>query len=177
MEENKASVGIVALGYGALLGIALIIFSLLLYILDLQQNKFLGYISFVIMLAGLWLAQLNYRKKYLGGFMPYSKAFVVGFLMVLFATILSAIYTFIFFKYIDPNAMAEAKQLAEQSMLKRGMTDQQIDQSMAIMAKFQTPMWYAIWGFLASLVIGTILALITSAFTRKEDMNAGMPTQ
>lgn len=177
MEENKTSVGVIALGYGAMLGVALIIFSLLLYVLDLQQNRFLGYLSFVIILAGVWLVQLNYRKKYMGGYMIYSKAFMVGFLTIIFASILAGIYTFIFFKYIDPNAMAEAKQIAEQSMIKQGMTDQQIDRSMAIMEKFQTPGWFTAWGVLANIIIGTILVLITSIFTKKEDLNAGMPAQ
>jgi hypothetical protein len=175
MEEKKASIGVITLGYGALLGVALIIYGLLMYVLDLQQNRTLSYLSFVILLAGIFLAQLNYRKKYMGGFLPYSQAFLVGLLTALFASILVGIYTFIFFKYIDPNAMAEAKQLAEEGMIKRGMTDQQVDQAMTMMERFQTAGWYTTWAVIANIFIGAILSLITAIFVKKENMNQGMP--
>ena len=175
MEEKKASMGIITLGYGALLGVALIIYSLLLYVLDLQENRALGFLSFVILLAGILLVQLNYRKKYMGGLLPYSKAFLVGLLSAIFASILVGIYTYIFFKYIDPNAMAEMAQRAEQELLKQGRTDAEIDMTMSWMKKFQTAGWYTTWAVIANIFVGAILSLLTAIFVKKEDMNQGMP--
>jgi hypothetical protein len=46
------------------------------------------------------------------------------------------------------------------------MSDAQIDQAMAMMEKFSSGMWMAVFGLLASLLMGLLVALVVSAFTK-----------
>lgn len=165
----------VSLGYGAIIAVAIIVFSLITFLLNMQDNKGLQSISYIILLAGIILSQFNYRNKYLGGFISYGKAFTVGTFISLVLGIIVGIYTFIFFKYIDPGAMEEVMALQEQQMMDRGMTDMEIEQAMAIAGKFASVGMYTFFAVLGNFILGMIFSLITSIFVKKEDAGFGQP--
>ncbi len=171
MEEKKTSVTIITMGYGAILGIILIVFSLILFLLDQSMNRGLSWISFVFLLGGIIFAQLTYRKKYLDGYMTFGKAFMVGFLTVIFAAILSGIYSYVYFVYIDPGAVEQIMAESEKGMMDQGMSDIQIDQGLEMMRIFQSPFMLTITGIVMNVIIGAILSLLSAIFTKKESSN------
>ncbi|MEZ5195054.1 MAG: DUF4199 domain-containing protein [Bacteroidales bacterium] len=65
--------------YGIYLGVALIIVSLIFYILGLYGEQWTGYISYVVLLAGIIMTSIAYRNKYLGGFITFGQSFSVAF--------------------------------------------------------------------------------------------------
>ena len=79
-----------------------------------------------------------------------------------FAALLVAVYTFVFIKFFDNEAIRLAMETAEQQMLESGdLNDQQIDQALSMTEKFTTPFTIAA-GVLVFGTIGiTILSLIT----------------
>lgn len=167
MENNvPASKG--ALGYGALVAVAIIVYSLILFLLDLDTNQYLNYVSYVILLIGIYLASLNFREKYQGGSITYGKAVGVGFFTALVASVIVAIYTFVYFTAINPGAYEEAMMIAEQQLVERGMTDTEIEQSLKVAEMFQSPWISAVFALLGNVIIGVILALITSIFVKRE---------
>jgi hypothetical protein len=168
MEEKKQSMGITTLGYGVILAVVAIIYSLLLFVLDVDNQSSLNYLSYVILVAGIIVFQINYRNKHLGGFISYGKAFMVGFLTVVFYSIVMAIFTYVFFVYIDPGAIEEIKMAAEEGMIEGGMSDQEIDQAMKFVELMQTHAMLTMWALLGNIVVGAILSLITSIFVKKE---------
>jgi hypothetical protein len=174
--ENKPSTAIVTLGYGVIIALAIIVFSLILFLLNMARDSALQYLTYLILLGGLFLAQTNFRNKYMGGFIEYGKAFTVGLLTSIFLSIIMGIYTFIFFKYIDPGAMEEAMTLAEQKMMDRGMSDMEVEQGMAIARKFQGVGFYTFFAIAGNIFIGSILSLITSIFVKKENTDFGQPS-
>jgi hypothetical protein len=173
--ENKPSTAIVTLGYGVIIALAMIVFSLILFLLNFAQGSGLEYLSYLILLGGLFLAQTNFRNKYLGGYIEYGKAFTIGLLTSVFLAIIMGIYTFIFFKYIDPGAMEEAMTMAEQKMMDRGMSDMEIEQGMAIARKFQGVGMYTFLAVAGNIFIGAILSLITAIFVKKENPDFNQP--
>jgi hypothetical protein len=173
--ENKPSTAIVSLGYGVIIALAIIVFSLILFLLNLTKGSGLEYLQYLILLAGLFLAQINFRNKYQGGFITYGKAFTVGMLTSLFLSVIMGIYTYIFFQYIDPGAMEEAMTIAEQKMMDQGLSDMQIEQGMAIARKFQSVWMYTFFAIILNFIIGMIFSLITANFVKKEDTEFGQP--
>jgi hypothetical protein len=173
--ENKPSTATVTLGYGVIIALAIIVFSLILFLLNVKQGSGLEYLTYLILLGGLFLAQTNFRNKYQGGYIEYGKAFTVGLLTSIFLSIIMGIYTFVFFKYIDPGAMEEAMTIAEQKMMDRGMSDMELEQGMAIARKFQGVGIYTFFAVAGNIFIGTIFSLITSIFIKKENTDFGQP--
>jgi hypothetical protein len=174
--ENKPSTAIVTLGYGVIIALAIIVFSLILFLLGLDQGSGLEYLSYLLLLGGLFLAQTNFRNKYQGGYIEYGKAFTIGLLTSIFLSLIMGIYTFIFFKYIDPGAMEEAMTIAEQKLMDKGMSDMEIEQGMAIARKFQGVGMYTFVAIFGNIFFGAILSLITAIFVKKEDSGFGQPS-
>jgi len=171
MEENQKSVIMPSLTYGIYLGFALIVYSLLLFLLDVDQESWLTWISYVVMAAGLFWAMISVRDKELGGFATYGKAFGIGFWTTFFATIIASIFTYVYVIYIDPGMIDEILLKAEESMLERNpnMSDEQFDTGMMWTEKLTTPVMITVWGFFANIVFGTILSLIIAIFAKREN--------
>jgi hypothetical protein len=174
--ENKPSALVVSIGYSVIISLAVIVLSLILFVLNLDKGNGLEWLSYVILIGGIWLAQLNYRNKYLGGFITYGQAFTIGLWISLFLSIIMGIYTFVFFKYINPGAMEEAMAIAEQKMMDRGMTDLEIEQGMAMANKFASVGMYTFLAVAGNFVLGIIFSLVTAIFVKKENTGFEQPS-
>ena len=174
--EKKSSAMVVSLGYSVIIALASVVLSLILYLLNLDQNKALSILSYIVLFGGILLAQLNYRNKYMGGYVTFAQAFSIGLWISLFLSIIMGIYTFVFFKYINPGAMEEAMVIAEQEMMNQGMTDLQIEQGMAIAQKFASVGYYTIIAVVANFFLGLVFSLITSIFVKKEGTGFDQPS-
>jgi hypothetical protein len=174
--EKKHSMFLVCLGYGVIIALALIVYNLIIFLLNMDQNKALQFLSYAILIGGILLSQFNFRNRYRDGFIDYGNAFLVGFLVSIVLTVIMGIYTYVFFNYIDPGAMEEVMSKAEQSMMDKGMTDLEIEQGMAMMAKVNSPGWFTLFAILSNLIGGTIISLITAIFVKKENAGFDQPT-
>lgn len=171
--EKKPSAFVASLGYGVIISLAIVVLSLILFLLNLDKGTGLEWLSYVILIGGIWLAQLNYRNKYLGGFISYGQAFTIGMWIGLFVGILMGIYTYVFFRHIDPGAMEEAMGIAEQRMMDKGMTDMEIEQGMMMARKFSSVGMYTFLAVVGNFILGLIFSLVTSIFVKKEDNSFG----
>ncbi len=165
--EQKSTFWKSAMIYGLYLGIAITLYSVILYVAGQSQNKSLGYISFLLYAVGILLVQINYRNKELNGSISYGQAVGFGVAVMLFAGIITALYNIIIFS-IDPSLLTQIKAIQEEAMLKQGMSEDQIETAMGIASKMMTPGWIAISGLLVSVFMGTIISLITSIFVKKQ---------
>jgi len=168
MSENKSSFIQQTLTAGLLLGIVLVVYSLLMYFLDMSTNKYVGWISYAIIAVVIYYLQLQHRNKDLNGFMSYGQALGFAVMAMLFAAIISAIFSFIMVKFIDPGIVTKIMTMQEEAMAKRGMTPEQTEMAMKMTTKMMTPVMMSVFTLIGMMFWGTILSLITSAITRKE---------
>jgi hypothetical protein len=174
MEEKPRSVSMNALWFGVITGAILILYSLLLFLAGMHTNKYLGYIGYVFLIGGMVWGTLEYRKKYLGGFMTYGKAFTSCFMTGLYAGILISVYMFIFAKFIHPGFIQELLDISRQAIYETnsGMTDEQVEQALEISAKFMTPVMMTVWSLVGYLFASAIFGLLAAIFLKKEDKSA-----
>ncbi len=168
MEEKSTSVFKVGLTNGIILGLALIIYSVLLYVLDLNLNKYLGNVSFLIMIAIIVYGTISYRKNTLNGIMSYGQALGLATIIIVFGVFLSSIYEYIFITIIDPGHLDKVLAAAEEQLLQQGLSDDQIEMALSIQKKMMKPVIVSIMAFIGTVIIGFIISLITSAFLKKE---------
>jgi hypothetical protein len=173
MEEKIAPSSKGALGYGLFIGVAIIVYALILFLADLDANRYLNWVSYVILAAGLYLSVLNFRNKYQDGYIKYGKAMGVSFMVLLVTSIIVAIYTYFYFEMINPGIYEEQLMIAEEQLIERGMSDVEIDQAMKMSEMFQNPWISASFALVGNLIVGMIIALITSIFV-KRDYPAGV---
>jgi hypothetical protein len=166
--EDKSTFWKSAMVYGLYLALVLTLFSVILYVTGLILNPKLGYISIVLTIAGIVFAQITYRNKELNGAITYGQSLGFGVAIMLFAGIVTALYTLVLYTFIDPSLIDQTKAIQEEAMLAKNLTQDQVDAAMAITSKMMTPAIMSIMGLLGSVFSGTIISLITSIFVKKQ---------
>jgi hypothetical protein len=166
--ENKPSLFQHTMTWGAITGIILIVYSLVLYLAHQTYNQALGFLSYVLLIAGIIIGSIAYRDKVLGGFISYKDAFVTGLLITIFAGILSSFFSFILIRYIDPSVVEQSIAKAEEKMINRGMSEDQVELAMEKTKEFMGSPLMVLVGLLSFAFIGTIISLITAAIVKKE---------
>jgi len=178
MEEKPRSVFSNGVFFGLITGVVLIVFSLIMFLLDLYLNRAVSWIGYLFLIAGMIYGTLEYRKKYANGFLTYGKAFLSCLWIGLFAGILSSLYFFVFIKFIHPGFTNELLEQARQSMMtsQPDMSEDQVEQALAISAKFMNPGMMVIWGLVTYTAISAVLGLIMAIFLKKEDPSLNATT-
>ncbi|NQV01759.1 MAG: DUF4199 domain-containing protein, partial [Bacteroidia bacterium] len=168
MEEKQKSVTMNGITWGIVAGILMILYSLILYLMDENLNSSINWIGYLFLIGAMIWGTLEFRKNLPGGFMSYGKAFSASFMIVLFGAILGAIYTYLFFQVIAPEAVNDVIELGRQQSLERNpeLTDEQLEQAMQMTSFIYTPFGMTIFGFIGNILVGTIVALITSIFLK-----------
>lgn len=168
MEQKHASLTKSSLTSGLYIGIISILISVVLYVAGLMFETWASYVSWTILIGGAIYAQLSYRKS-LGGEMTYGQALGAGVLALVFASVLSAIYTILLYTIIDPGLIEQSRIIMEQRMLEQGnVTAEQMDMALDIAMKFQKPAILAGITIISGAFFGLIISLITGIFTQKK---------
>ena len=167
--EKKVSVWQATLNSGLILGLALVIYTLLLYFLDQTFNKTLGYISILIIIVGLILGIKAFRDDSRGGLMSYGQGVGAGTIIGLYAGIIGAIFTFLLYKVIDPDLMGKLLTFTEENLVESGrVPEEMIEQTMEIQKKFMTPWIMSVMSIINYVFFGVVVSLIASIFLKKE---------
>ncbi len=150
------------------MGIALIFFSLVLYLTGVPRDNYIQYLSYVIMIVLTIVFVKQWRVKHNDGYLTYRQAFSHGFLIILFATILSALYTYVFFAFIAPEELQVILQEAEDKMYDQNMPDEQIAIAMKWTAMMTKPWVMSIWVIIGGTIGGLLISAVLAIFLKKE---------
>jgi hypothetical protein len=166
--EQKVSVWKANVTNGIILGLIGIVWTLLLYFLDMTLNRMMGLAGLVIQIVVLYYLIRSYRDNFLGGYITYGQSVGAGVVMFLYYSIIAAIFTYILYKFIDPGLIDKQLAMVEETMVKRGAPQAAIDAGMAFQKKIMVPEITAPLSIFGSMIGGTIMSLIAAIFTRKE---------
>ncbi|MFD2571644.1 DUF4199 domain-containing protein [Spirosoma soli] len=168
--NERTSTARVALKWGGVLGIALILFSLILYLTDNTSNAALGAVTYLFMAVGIVLAMREYRTLN-SGYMTYGEGLGLGALTATISGLLSSLFSVFYTTVIDTGIMERASDKIREQLEDRGVPDEQIDQQMEMMQMFQSPGLLFVFGVIGSAFIGLLLSLVIAAFMRRNNPN------
>lgn len=170
MEEKSASIWKSGLTLGAYLGIAMVLYSVILYVTGLSFNTTVGYISIAFLIVGIIAIQLIYKKQQ-NNILTYGQGVGIVVIAMISTGVISMIYTYLIYVVIDPDYYQQFLLFMEEqttsSLVKKGMSEDQIQMSLEIQNKFQAPIILAFGALLNSIIVGLIASLITSIFIKK----------
>ncbi len=169
MENTKVSVWKANLNWGLILGLALVIYSALLYFTDNMFNRSLGYVSYLLIVIGIFFGVKAYRDNFLGGYISYGQTIGAGIIISLYASIIGAVFTILLYKFIDPDLSQKLYAFSEQQMLDKGTPEDQVEMAMKMTEKFLNPYFMAGFAILGSVIVGLIISLIEGIFLKKEN--------
>jgi hypothetical protein len=155
--------------YGLITGVALIIYTLLLYSTNnlLRQNFLLSLMNYLILIGGIVAGTRSYRDRMLQGYITYSKALGYGVVMSIFTGIVLGIFTYLLYTMIDPGLMEKSMAMIQEEMLKQGIEPGRVESISEMQRQIRSPFMMLIGSVLTYAFLGLIFALVTSAFLRK----------
>lgn len=156
------------LSLGAIISLPIILMSVIAYAFDLSDAKWFGWISMLVFVLSIVFVQRYYRNNFYGGYISYSKLLGGTMLMVLIASVIMFIYTYVFYEFIAPEQLDKMLNLAEANLYEQELSKAQIDSSLEMMKKYVlTPIALSIFTVFLTFIQGFIVALISSAFIKK----------
>ncbi len=158
-----------AMNYGAIIGLALIALSLVSFLMGNYENQIMQYISYFVMIGGLYWAIKSFRDKESGGFISYGRALGFGVLTALFFGILTAFFTYVYIKFVDDSLVQFALEQSRLQLEERGMDDEQIESAMQMSKSFASAGFISSMALIGNVVIGFIISLVVGLIVKKED--------
>jgi hypothetical protein len=161
-STTPASTTSIGLRYGLLAGLIGIIISFVLNVSHLEQSP-AKWLSILVLIAGIILGQKAFRQAN-GQYMSYGQGLGVGVVVAGVSAVLSAVFSYIYVTFIDPDMTARILDKARADLEARGnMSDAQMDQAMHWTAMFvQGPALVGI-ALVGGLIMGLLISLITAA--------------
>ena len=167
--EQRSTFWRSAMTYGLYLGISLIVYNVILYIIGKNLDSSLAWITYLIIAAGVIYSQIGYRNRDLGGYISYSTSLGFGVAVMICAGLIQSVYSVILFTYINPNLLDQLRTMQEEAMLQQGVPEDQIETLTDMMTKFRSPVFLAISSLFGFALFGFVISLITSIFVKKTD--------
>ena len=171
METEKLTPGKFALNYGLILGLVMIAISVVTYVtgMALEGKQWPQYLYYIIFPVTIIYAISQYKKSN-GNLLRLGEAIKIGVLIGVVSAIVYVIYGLIFNYIIDPEFMDLMKEAMRDKMLENpNMTEEIVDQSMAMMEKFMDPLVGSAFWIAMSAFFGLIYSLIGGLVMKKEE--------
>lgn len=161
----------VILAYGAVLSLPMILMSVMAYVFSINDSKSFGWISFVVFAASIVLIQLHYKKNFYDGFANYGKVLGGTVLMLIVTAVILLIYTFIFYKFVAPEVLANMLDMAILKMEEQqGISSTEITKVSAYLGNYVfTPIAMSLVTMATTFFQGLLISLISAIFTRKNN--------
>jgi glucan phosphoethanolaminetransferase (alkaline phosphatase superfamily) len=166
--EEKVNVWKTNLTNGLILGLIGVVYSLLMYFLNLSLNRTQGYVFLIIQIFVLYFLLKSYRDNYMHGNITFGQSVGAAVVILLYYAGIMSVYTYILNAFIDTGLAAKQLAMTEDMMVKKGMAQSAIDTTMAMQAKFMKPGIMSVFVFFGSMFWGIIISLIISMFVKKE---------
>lgn len=163
--------------YGAILGIVLVIYSVILFIFNILPVGFLVpsllfVLNAAIYFTFIFISTKKIKNGLLDGNVTFGQALLIGALIVFCAAIISSIYNYIQNTIIDPDytsRVLNAQKNWLSSFMSGKVPEDKIEESLAKIdqsMKDYNPLKSLFISIIGSTIWGVIISLITSAILR-----------
>lgn len=163
--QPQPSVTSVAIKYGLLTALAGVVYSLIMMVSDLGDNRLVSSLAYLILIGGIVLAMKQYKDiNY--GYMSYGQGLGIGSIVSVLFGLLTGIFTWIYTEFVDTEYMGRMMEKQREQMIQQGLSDEQIDAGMKMAENFQGPVTMILGAAVITLIFGFILSLIISAIMK-----------
>ena len=177
IDPSKVSAWPTASRYGLLAGLVLVVLGLLVHLSGMVDytdqgggsNWVVNILNWGITIAAIVMAVKQHREEDLGGFISFGRSFRVGFLVTLVIMVISVVWGYIFFSFVEPGLIEDILTASREQMIeKQGMSEEQAEQGLKMMSWMFTPAMMSIMGGIFSLIAGVVFSLIVGAIMKRE---------
>ena len=177
VDPSKVSARPTASRYGLLAGLILVVVGLLIHLSGMVDytnqgggaNWIVNLLNWGITVAAIVMAVKQHRDEDLGGFISFGRSFRVGFLVTLVIAVVSVVWGYIFFSFVEPGLIEDILSASREQMIEQqGMSEEQAEQGLKMMSWMFTPAMMSLMGGIFSVIAGVIFSLIVGAIMKRE---------
>lgn len=136
--------------------------SLNYYSLDIDRYRY--FVTFLLLLSGIGIS-IYYERKNNNGFIEYKDAAKCGILYTLILASFLAIFNYVYYTYLVPDAIDYFLSEAKKSMIEDKLTDDNIAKQLEFLKGY----FGSFRMLMSTIIMGVIISLITAAFFRKKN--------
>jgi hypothetical protein len=172
--------------YGFILAISIAVLTLVLYFLGLHSDparlttaKWVGglagfAISVAVTVIGIKARRAEVPESEEFG---YGRALGAGVLISVVASVLGAIFNFVYMAYINPGYSEVLLQDQMDKLQAKGLSAAQLDQAEKMTRMFMGPLPASLFGLLFGVIFGVVIALVLAAFLKRPAQKLPPPVQ
>jgi hypothetical protein len=158
--------------YAVILTVCGALFNLLMYFTGLQTEKlatgqYFQWLGLVMMFVVLWLGIKAVRDEAPAKGMSYGRAVGTGTLIALYSGLMSSVYSFIHFKFVNTEFADYQLAMIRPKWESAGMGEAQMDQAEKFTRVMLSPVAQAIITPIFVTITGLVCALIIAAFLKR----------
>jgi ABC-type sugar transport system permease subunit len=158
--------------YALILTIASAVLNLALYFTGYQTEKlatgqYFQWLGFVIMIVVLFLGIKAVREESPGKYMSYGKGVGTGVLISLYSGLMSGVYSFIHFKFVNTEFGDYNMELIRAKWAQAGMGADQMEKAEGFTRMFMGPVSMAIISPIMAVIFGLVVSLIIAAILKR----------
>lgn len=166
MDNQKVQPSKPAIKWALIYAATSIVLMYVYQFLNVDYTSPVRYFNFLIFIGFTLLAQVEF-KNLLGGYATFGEEFLTGFLFAIFASIVVAIFTFVYFTYLNPAFYQQIVDAQRQKLVDKGLSSDQIDTAMNITRKYG-PLLTSVFIVFGSAIFGAVISLIGAAIFKKD---------
>lgn len=164
---EKPSTARIALKWGIISAIISVIFTIVIYTFDLWSMTLLS-VLIGLLITGVIVALACKEFKSLNtGFMTFGEGLGLSMLIVTVGSLISNSFNQLYINVIDTGMQEKIADFQEETYLKQGIPQEQVDVMMEQAARFSTPGMQFLFGMLFSLLFGFLVSLVVAAVMKK----------
>jgi hypothetical protein len=172
-QQRAPGIGTIATKYGLIQGVLAFIVFLVTTLAAIKQNWVTSVVDIAILVALMVLAHREFKRTH-DSMMTYPQGLGCGTLVAIAGSVVTCVLVYVYVKFINTGYLAAAIQAQRAALQQRGITGAQAEQALAIAATIMTPGGLVITSLITGVILGFVVALIVSIFTRKGDPMAVM---
>jgi hypothetical protein len=172
-QQRAPGIGTIATKYGLIQGVLAFIVFLVTTLAAIKQNWVTSVVDIAILVALMVLAHREFKRTH-DSMMTYPQGLGCGTLVAIAGSVVTCVLVYVYVKFINTGYLAAAIQAQRAALQQRGITGAQAEQALAIAATLMTPGGLVVTSLITGVILGFVVALIVSIFTRKGDPMAVM---
>jgi hypothetical protein len=174
IDPKDVSIRPTGLRWGLIWGLVGVVLSLLFTmtgLMDPTKTSFFSIpnlLNWATTIGVMYMALMAHRDGDLGGYITLGRCVSMGAFMGLIAGVITAVYLFVYFGYINPDFMDKVIEAQIDQAEAKGQDPEKVRQAMEISKNFMKPGAMAIFGVIGSVIGGVIWGLLVGLIVKKE---------
>lgn len=153
--------------YGLPLGLFFMGMTILFYLIDMDTEKWTGFLAWSIMLVISFYFVYDARKLQ-NGQITFKEGFKVAFFALFFATVINTIYLYLHIEYINTHFLETLMEKEKAAMLSKGISEETVAKNMALVAPFNSPLVSVLSPFVINTVLSAVIGVVSAAVMKKD---------